>query len=399
MEKMTIQDQRTLKYNNLKMVLDIIRDNERISRSEIARKMRMSATSATRIVSELEELHFVEDTGCYEDTKGAGRKATMIAARAAACYCFGISISDVEIRMRLIDFSGKLLSDRGEAQIEKNSSPEKLVEKLYEMFLVLLEKNGLQAEKIAAIGIGITGNVEPAGGTVISGDLLQWVNVPIGDMIEKRFGIPAYVDNDVNCALMGELSQKKYRNIDDMILLSYGRGVGSAILSQNKIARGSVNFAGEIGHMIVDHTDGRLCYCGRRGCLTAYISEERIIEDARKNNPDVKTIDDIISAVQAGVPWAGILMERICSYAAISINNVVCMLNPPNLMLGGDLIDNYPFLFEYILNKCNAVMYGPMKPSLKFYRSELKQDAAIIGSALIAMDKHLEKVLREHCDI
>ena len=182
------QDQSTIKYNNMKMILDIIRDSREVSRSEIARMTGMSPTSATRIVGSLEECGLVRDMAAVSN--GVGRKAVMLDVEENAFYCIGLDISETNLKLCILNFGGQIVA-RGAAPAPGDSfQPEEVVEIFYRMYQRLAIQAKIPMEKVAAIGAGAVGTVDSKTGEVIFGDLIRWSHVPIGQMIEARFGLP-----------------------------------------------------------------------------------------------------------------------------------------------------------------------------------------------------------------
>lgn len=386
------QDQSTIKYNNMKMILDIIRDSREVSRSEIARMTGMSPTSATRIVGSLEECGLVRDMAAVSN--GVGRKAVMLDVEENAFYCIGLDISETNLKLCILNFGGQIVA-RGAAPAPGDSfQPEEIVEIFYRMYQRLAIQAKIPMEKVAAIGAGAVGTVDSKTGEVIFGDLIRWSHVPIGQMIEARFGLPTYVDNDVKCAIIGDCSTPPIKGADDVVLLSFGCGVGGAVIHRGRLVRGSINSAGEIGHTIVDYTDGRLCSCGRRGCAAAYLTKDQIIQQAAKSCPGISSLEEIMAAWERREPWAEALLDRISTYMAITVSNAACFLNPRNMILGGKLMNESPFLFDLVLEKYSAMMYPPLRGATTFIRSPLGTDATCVGGAMIAVEKHVYKVMR-----
>jgi predicted NBD/HSP70 family sugar kinase len=386
------QDQNTIKYNNTKMVLNIIRTVSGISRSEIARMTGMSPTSATRIVADLQELGLVRET-TISTSGSVGRKAVLLDINAESFYCVGIDISQKELLVGIVNFRGTAIATLAERIRKDPQDGITMAKQVHGMYKKLLEKNYIPESSIKAVGIGTVGTVDITSGTVLYADLLQWSNVPIRKYVEDLFEIPVSVDNEVKCALLGEIRAGNISENEDTVYITFGRGVGGAIYNNGSLVRGISNYAGEIGHAIVDYSDGRLCPCGRRGCSAAYLAEERIVSKVKEVAPKISSVDELMFSFQKGEAWAIHQVERICDYISILLSNTICYLNPANIIMGGSLLDRHPFLFELSITKYNSTRYEPLRISTKFKQSVLKSKSTLIGSAFMAVENYLNNKL------
>lgn len=384
------QDQSTIKFNNMKMTLEFIRKEPGISRSEIAQRTGMSPTSITRIVAELQEMGLVRETEAVSN--GVGRKAVRLELEPERFFCVGVDISDGDFVMCLQNLGGELKAKLSERPAAAGAyiSGEDVARILHGMYGRLLARAGVDGDRVAAVGVGAPGTVDAGAGTVVYADLFHWHNVPLGAMLAELFKKPIFVDNEVKCALFGEISLQP--DCGDTVLVTFGRGVGGAIQHNGRMLRGESNSAGEIGHVIVDYTDGRLCSCGRRGCLAAFLTEQGILADARQSYPAVRDIDHLMTAFEAGEPWAIPQVERVCRYISIAISNIVCLVNPPSIILGGKLLTRYPFLFDISVSRYDNLRYLPLRSTV-FRRSILKDNAFCRGGAFMAAERYTTMLL------
>ena len=181
-------------------------------------------------------------------------------------YAFGVDIGGTNTVVGLIDRAGKVL---GTDSVKTQSLPvlEEYVKTVSNMARELLKKHNVALSELAGMGIGApnanyyTGNIEKAPN-------LPWKQdkVPLAKMISEELGIPVTITNDANAAALGEKMYGAAKNINDFIMITLGTGVGSGIVIDGKLVYGHDGFAGELGHVIIER-DGRLCGCGRKGCL------------------------------------------------------------------------------------------------------------------------------------
>lgn len=394
MNGMKPQDQSDIRYNNTKMILNIIKAAHGIARSDLAKLTGMSATSMTRIVNELLELNLVQETSF--SSGGIGRKSILLEIKKDVFYVVGIDFAERDISVCVMDFSGAVIGKKVISRTTASSLKiEEMIRFIYQNYQKLLQEFKVKEELVAAIGVGAIGSIDREKGLVRYEELTHTHNIPIKELIESVFKRPAFIDNDIKCAIVAENTFGEVPNLDDVVMLSFGRGVGSAIINRGRIVRGCTNTAGEIGHTIVDFSDGRLCICGRRGCLSSYLMEENIIEEARKSNSSICSIADIMECYEKNFLWAISLVDRITNYMTIAINNAVNYLNPRNLVLGGKLINDNPILYDMALKKYSGMIsFSTLHPTTHISPSKLSRDAVCIGGALVAQEKHMLKMIK-----
>ncbi len=384
------QDQSTIKFNNTRMTLDLIRQEPGVSRSDVARRTGMSPTSITRIVAELQELGLVHETDAV--SKGVGRKAVQLDINRDLFYVVGVDLSEKEFTVCLQKMGGEMVGKIAERPELENISGAEAAKVLHRLYRRLLKECKVDDARIAVVGVGAVGTVDVKSGVIVYADLYNWHNVDMGTMLRKLFKKPVFIDNDVKCALVGEIKAAG-DDAANTVLLSFGRGVGGAIYQNGEVLRGAANSAGEIGHTIIDYSDGRLCICGRRGCVAAYLTEQRILDQVREFRPGVKEVRDLMTAYQKNEPWAPPLVERICNYISIAISNTVCFVNPPSIILGGRLLNDNPFVYDLAIDKYNNMRYEHQRSTL-FKPSVLKQDATCRGGAYMATERYIDMLLQ-----
>ena len=189
----------------------------------------------------------------------------------------GIDVGGTNVKIALVDNKGKI--------IYSNSIPtraemgyEYTINNMKEAITELIKETKSDPKNIESIGFGFPGQIDYQKGIVrLAPNIPGWVNVPIAEIMEKEFGIPTRVDNDVRCAALGELNYGAGQGCDNLICITVGTGIGSGLVINGKLVRGASNAAGEIGHIKLDMNGGPLCGCGDRGCLEAFASGPSIV--------------------------------------------------------------------------------------------------------------------------
>ena len=368
------------------MILNVIRNKRPISRADIAKITGMSPTSVGRIVSELEEIGLIKETELFSN--GVGRKAMLLDIDAKSVLNVGVYLNRDITRIGIVDFDGNIIKDETIKYSTSGIAPEVVIDNLADYIEKIINESNVDIKKINGIGIGIPGIIDFKLGKVVFSAQLGWRDIDVASRITKKLNIRTTIDNTVKLKALAESSQKAFEDSHRIVLMSFGSGVGSALVIDGEIFRGNKNIAGEIGHTTVE-PNGMLCECGRRGCLQTYIADSALIQEARKVS-DVSSVRDIFDAANRKEDWAINILDMTATYISIAINNVLCMYNPDTVILGGRLIESNPEIIDLINEKCEKYIWDPFKGTFKLVYSKLKNDAVIIGAAALSLNTYLD---------
>lgn len=263
-----------------------------------------------------------------------------------------------------------------------------------------LELYGLTKEDFVGIGMGSPGAVDRQMKTVTGAYNLNWSNIQeVGSVIEKAIGIPFAIDNDANVAALGERWVGAGNNHSDVVFMTLGTGVGGGIIAGGKIIHGVAGAGGEIGHMIVEPTDGFLCTCGSQGCLETVASATGIVRVAHQlaeayegdskiklslDNGEEVTSKDIFVAAEAGDVFANSIVEKVSFYLGLATANISNILNPDSIVIGGGVSAAGEFLRTRIEKHFKTFTFPQVRQSTKIKIAKLGNDAGIIGAASLA---------------
>ncbi|OZU87170.1 hypothetical protein CIL03_17915 [Virgibacillus indicus] len=380
---MKIKNQDFLKKENLILVLKLISDYGPISRAEISKQTKMSPTSASRIVALLSEKNLIEEVAMNH--QNVGRKASYFDLNKNGIYFIGVELDNSYFRIGLMNFNEELIFKKTVAL--QKSFPDMVVKQLANEIYKLKKRFDLTDNQILGLCVGMPGIIEHKQGIVDFSVQLQWKNYPLADRLYEQLKIPIKVDNELK---MKALSEYKFcdDSVKHLIILGFGSGVGSALISNGEISRGKSNFAGEIGHTIVD-PNGAYCPCGNFGCMQTYIAEPFLLNEASKIK-QVDSLEELLQEVEDGKVWAKNLISRAIQYASIAINNTVCSFNPDLVILSGSLIENHPYIQEELLKEYSATIWSPAANSFDVEITKTKDEGVVLGAA-IQMKNHFIK--------
>ena len=301
-----------------------------------------------------------------------------------------------------IDVGGTNVNEKG-GIVYSNSIPtraemgyEYTVNSMKEAIKELLKETNTSAKDVEGMGFGFPGQIDCKKGIVrLAPNIPGWVDVPIAEIMEKEFGIPTRVDNDVRCAALGELNFGAGKGCENLVCITVGTGIGSGLIINGKLVRGASNAAGEIGHIKLDMTGGPLCGCGDRGCLEAFASGPSIVAMAEEYikggkstkyrelaNPDI-TPYVVSVAAQQGDPVAKRIFTIIGEYIGVGLASVVNLLNPEKIIIGGGVAAAGDILMtpikETLVKRAMPISGG----AVEVVPAQLGNTAGVIGASLL----------------
>lgn len=269
-----------------------------------------------------------------------------------------------------------------------------------------LENAGADPSDLRAVGVGAPGPMNWRTGVVFSPpNLPGWEDVPLADLMTERLNVPVYVDNDGNVACWGEFWSGAGREVDSMVCMTLGTGVGGGIVVFGRLLRGIDGTAAEIGHLNVMR-DGRQCNCGAKGCLECYASvsgmERTALEGIEAGRPtiltkmcdgDLEKIDGkmISDALKKGDEFAAWVMNETGIWLGTGIGSLINLLNPEMIVLCGGMIAAGEALFKPIRETAQAQSFDVPGERVQIVPAGLGADSGVIGAAGCALQRYEEE--------
>ena len=313
-------------------------------------------------------------------------------------YVLGIDIGGTNSVFGIVDARGMVVASSS-IKTQKHSNIDDYIDELYTEATRLIEANDA-TDKIHGIGIGAP-NANYFTGVIEDGVNLPWPTpIPLAKLVSEKFGIPVAITNDANAAAIGEMTYGAARGIKDFIMITLGTGVGSGIVINGQLVYGHDGFSVELGHIIVKRNNGRLCGCGRTGCLEAYCSATGVARTARefleirsdesslRNLPieDI-TSKDVFDAANAGDQLAKDVFEYTGKILGEAFADFTVFSSPQAIILFGGLAKSGEMLLKPLRNAMEKNMMGIFKGKVKILLSELKEaDAAVLGASALGWE-------------
>lgn len=313
-------------------------------------------------------------------------------------YVLGIDIGGTNTVFGIVDARGAVIASSS-IKTAKHPKVEDYVDELYNEITRLLEANDA-ADKIQGIGVGapnanyFTGIIEE------SANLIWHGKIPLAQMLQDKFGIPVAITNDANAAAIGEMTYGAARGLKDFIMITLGTGVGSGIVVNGQLVYGHDGFAGELGHLTVKRNNGRLCGCGRTGCLEAYCSATGVARTAREfleirtepsllRNLDIDEITskDVYDAAMQGDKLAKEIFDYTGKILGEAMADMMLFSSPKAFILFGGLAKSGDLLLKPLKEALDKNLMFAFKGKPQVLLSELKEaDAAVLGASALGWE-------------
>ena len=312
-------------------------------------------------------------------------------------HYLGIDLGGTNVAAAVVDREGTIL---GKVSLPTpRTGAEAVADQMAAAARAAAEKAGVSLEQVESVGIGSPGTIEPEQGLIRFWSNLNFVDVPLGGLMEARLHKKIYLENDANAAALGEYAAGAGKGSQSMVAITLGTGVGGGAVLNGKLYTG-FNYAGmEVGHFVIEY-GGRLCTCGRKGCFEAYCSATALIKRTREvmeEHPDslLWQLAGSLEGVNGRTPFdaaargdaaAGKVIAEYVDYLGCVVASLVNIFQPEVFCIGGGPSAHGETLMapvRYILNREDYARNSVHRTRL--VRAALGNDAGIIGAALLPL--------------
>ena len=342
---------------NVARVFHAVRLHPGASQRELARITTIDRATVSTVVAQLERDGLVERRPRRGEGR-VGRPEVALHVAEDAGVLIGARLEPSSIRLIATSLVG---TPRTTLQVPSSTDAKRALTRLVEGLARMLAEAGIDETMVRGIGVGIPALMQ-LDGTLRFAPNFGWREVGIKALLEHRFAAPVQVDNDTNAAALAEKLFGSCQHVSDFVFVAGHSGVGGALYLGGRLYRGPQGFAGEIGHIKVV-PGGRPCGCGGSGCLEAYLSEPNLLAQAAEDGVRAADLEALCTLAEGGNPVAVTVLARAGGYLGDVLADIVNLLNPERIVLGGNL----------------AAVAGPL---LSAARTRLRQnalEAAIAG--------------------
>jgi len=408
LERAQARNPESKSFKNEWNVLRLIHANRNISRIELSKQTCLSAASITAIVQNLMDRGLVVESG--HNSSALGRKPVSLSLRDDAGFLVGVDLGSFYTRIVVTNIRGALVYKQ-ESETGMQDGRDLVLSRTLTKIHKAIDDSGTQKNAFKGIGIGHSGVIDVSKGLVLSfprpGQMTEWKNVPLRDILEREFDVPCLLEDSVRAIATAEKHFGLGAGLNDFIYVDVGMGIGAAIFLDGKLYRGPGGSAVEFGHMTVDE-HGPLCCCGNYGCLETLASCGAIIQSVKsaiEKGVDSKvrelaqgdlnriSIEMIGQAAMENDSLSFRVLHEAVSHIAVALADVVNLLNPHVLIFGGALFRSAPELFLEPLKrtiKQRALEKSANEVQLKI--SILGSEAGALGAGRLISEIVLERL-------
>lgn len=348
-----------VKMSNRGLILRQIKSNPK-PRKDIAEKIKLTPAAVTILVNELIEQGCIRESGQVNEPSRVGRKKVFIELIKNYKYAIGINIEGKHMNICVGNLQAEVL-DSVNIRISK-LTPEQVLESAVKRVGELVKGLNIKHEQLLGVGVGIVGNVDTKRGISKHAYGLWDKEVEVENYLSEELDLPVVVENNVRALALAEMELTQHRNNRNMVFMKLGPGIGSAVILDNDIYKGSFNNSGELGHLVID-LNGQKCRCGQTGCLETVASIAALIRDINKDfsqerypelykevSGDIENLaeEHIMAAYVAGDEEIIRMVNNLICFLSIGVINSIKFYDPNKIVIFSKMFQEPLFLGKLV---------------------------------------------------
>ncbi len=385
------------KQEQYKKIVSYLYCTKTASIAEIVKSSKLSQPLVASLVEDLIGFGVIMDNGIGESI--GGRRPNMFSINPEYQYVIGVDINLHTLNIAIFDLNNQLIYREEYKDFELENSVD-YTDALCEKIKCSLRKLNIAEEKVLAVGVSIPGLVDANNG--LSHTHLSFTKEGLSVHLENKLGFTVLMDNDARTMALGEKAFGKAKDKKNVLCLNLSNGIGLGMILNGELHRGKNGFAGEFGHILID-PDGRLCSCGKIGCLETLTSGKLLVSQIReavgngqasllaKYVEQGRKIDlrAVVEAIISGDQFAIDQLNQMCEYLGKGLVTLVHLLNPEMIIMGGRLAKAGKYIINPVSMWMNKYAMDRISSETELVSSDLLDDAALMGTMANVMEKTL----------
>ncbi len=365
---------------------------------EIAKEIDLSVPTITKYVIDMCETGYMSDYGKLETSEG--RPPSVYGVNANFCYFLGVDVKKYEISLMLMNFAGEIQDCSLSIPYNLQNTVDGL-DDLCNKITKFVESSSISSNLILSANINIPGRVNTESG--YSFTMFNFEERPLAEVFTDKLGFNTTIENDTRAMTYGEYNIVYKQSVHNMLFINISWGLGAGLIFEGKIFSGKSGFAGEFGHQSYFQNE-ILCHCGKKGCLETEVSgcalQRDITTAIQKGASSVLsskvrageeiTMNDIMDAIEKEDPLCIELVEQMSQKLGRSIANLINLLNPERIVIGGTLSKAGDYLLQPTKSAVRKYSLNIVSRDSLITLSQLEPKAGVLGSVWIARMKMFE---------
>jgi predicted NBD/HSP70 family sugar kinase len=370
-------------------VFQLLRDGRPRTRAELSAETGLARSTIAERIDTLLASGLLRSADKAGST--GGRPPTMFTFNPQARVVLAADIGATHAKVALTDLTGDVLAET-EKQVDLAVGPGPVLAYVAEAGTTLLEQTGRSVSTLLGIGVGLPGPVEHSTGRPVIPPIMPgWDGFDVKNHLRERLGVLTLVDNDVNLMALGE-HKTHWPDAPNMIFVKVATGIGSGLISDGRLHRGSRGSAGDMGHVQLPHGDDVTCRCGNLGCLEAVASGAAIAARLAAAGVPATTSSDVVALARGGSVDAVRQIRQAGRDIGEVLATAVSLFNPSVIVVGGSLSQ----AGEHLIAGVREVVYRRSLPlattELRIVQSRAGDQAGVLGAATMVIDHALSPV-------
>lgn len=362
-------------------LIRIVRDSGAITRADLIDITGWARSTVTRRVDALLDLGLLSAGG--EAKSSGGRRPALLQFNGGAGVILAADLGITHSRIAAVDLLGNPIAEPHSFELDLSTGPDV---NYPELLAIMQRQMSNGATAALAVVVGIPAPVDASTGRPTNPPILsRWHNYPLREQLHSAFGIPVFIEKDVNLMALGE-QRGAWPRAQSLVYVKVGTGIGSGIVLNGELYRGATGSAGDVGHIQLEEQGSTLCRCGRHGCLESVAGGGALATRMRALGRDAETTRDVTALLHHGDAQAKSLVREAGKLIGEVLASVVSFANPDVITLGGDL-GREPLLLGAARAQIVSRPLELATKDLEFVASSQGPDAGIRGAAALSIDR------------
>lgn len=387
-----------VRRSNLARLLRYVHEHGPTPRSRLTSVLGLNRSTIGDLTRELVDGGLLQEEAgrAPDDSRGAaGRPSYVVSPDETRVRVLAVDVGVTHLTVAVVGLGGVVLDRRDHSYRRGARHPNRVADAIVRDAAALTED---AATPLAGVGVAVPGMVRLTDGLVAQAPNLGWLDVPFGSLLGERLGLAVQVANDADLGMRAEHVRGAARETNDAVYLAGHSGVGAGILAGGSPLGGRAGYAGEVGHSTIN-AGGRSCHCGSVGCWETECGEERLFQLAgRPAGGGLSGVREVVAAAQAGEEAAGRAVHHVATWLGRGTVNVVNVLNPQVVIMGGALEQILLVAGDTVLSELRRTGLPLLVDEVRLVRPYLGQDSTLLGAAELAFDPLLTDPLQHLAD-